>query len=104
MLVTNIPRNTEEDDVVEFLGRFGKIVDWEMQKSASCVMSNIGYVTYQHPKMARTAFLHAPLNFQGFGMEVYNRLLGYTSNPSDQAVIIQRTSVCEYCRWAEMSD
>uniref|UniRef100_A0A182JVU8 RRM domain-containing protein n=1 Tax=Anopheles christyi TaxID=43041 RepID=A0A182JVU8_9DIPT len=93
LLVTNIPRNTEEDEVVEFLGRFGKIIDWEMQKSASCVMSNIGYVTYQQPKMARTAFLHGSLNFQGFAMEVYNRLLGYTSKNSAQTVIILRTNL-----------
>uniref|UniRef100_A0A182T091 RRM domain-containing protein n=1 Tax=Anopheles maculatus TaxID=74869 RepID=A0A182T091_9DIPT len=89
LLVTNIPRDTEEDDVIEFLGRFGKIVDWVMQKSATSVMSNIAYVTYQHPNMARTAFLHGPLNFQGFGMEVYNRMLSYTSNDSDQTVIIR---------------
>uniref|UniRef100_A0A182NS18 RRM domain-containing protein n=1 Tax=Anopheles dirus TaxID=7168 RepID=A0A182NS18_9DIPT len=96
MLVTNIPRDTEEDDVLEFLGKFGKIVDWEMQKSSTCVMSNVGYVTYQHPKMARTAYLCCPLNFQGFGMDVYNRLVLYTSKDSDQTVIIRRTSVCEY--------
>uniref|UniRef100_A0A182VZE6 RRM domain-containing protein n=1 Tax=Anopheles minimus TaxID=112268 RepID=A0A182VZE6_9DIPT len=89
LLVTNIPRDTEEDDVIEFLGRFGKIIDWSMKKSATCVMSNVAYVTYQHPKMARTAFLHGPLNFQGFGMEVHNRLLGYTSNDSDKTVIIR---------------
>ncbi|XP_050072208.1 uncharacterized protein LOC126560090 [Anopheles maculipalpis] len=93
LLVTNIPRDTEEDDVIEFLGRFGKIEDWIMQKSATCVMSNIAYVTYQTPKMARTAFLHGPLNFQGFGMEVYNRMLGYTANDSDKTIIIRRTSV-----------
>uniref|UniRef100_A0A182M228 RRM domain-containing protein n=1 Tax=Anopheles culicifacies TaxID=139723 RepID=A0A182M228_9DIPT len=93
LLVTNIPRDTEEDDVIEFLGRFGKIVDWSMKKSATCVMSNVAYVTYQQPKMARTAFLHGPLNFQGFAMEVHNRLLGYTSNDSDKTVIIRRTSV-----------
>ncbi|XP_052888623.1 uncharacterized protein LOC128297100 [Anopheles moucheti] len=93
LLVTNIPRDTEEDDVIEFLARFGKIIDWSMKKSATCVMSNIAYVTYQHPKMARAAFLNGPLNFQGFGMEVYNRLLGYTSNDSNKTVIIRRTSV-----------
>ncbi|XP_035896451.1 uncharacterized protein LOC118505162 [Anopheles stephensi] len=93
LLVTNIPRDTEEDDLIGFLSKFGKIEDWIMQKSATCVMSNIAYVTYRYPKMARAAFLHEPLNFQGFGMEVYNRMLGYTSNDSDKTVIIRRTSV-----------
>ncbi|XP_049301074.1 uncharacterized protein LOC125774833 isoform X2 [Anopheles funestus] len=93
LLVTNIPRDTEEDDVIEFLGRFGKIIDWSMKKSATCVLSNVAYVTYEQPRMARTAFLHGPLNFQGFGMEIYNRLLGYTMHDSDKTIIIRRTSV-----------
>ncbi|XP_053669844.1 uncharacterized protein LOC128720208 [Anopheles nili] len=93
LLISNIPRDTEEDDVLDFLAKFGKIVDWEMQKSAICVMSQIGYVTYQHPKMARYAFICGPLHFQGFGMEVYNQRLRYTSQDSNQTVIIRRTSV-----------
>ncbi|KFB37189.1 AGAP001640-PA-like protein [Anopheles sinensis] len=93
LLVTNIPRDTEEDDLLDFLGKYGKIIDWEMQKSATCVMTNIGYVTYQQPKMARTAFLSAPLCFQGVGLEVYNNKLRHNTNDSKRAIILKRTSV-----------
>uniref|UniRef100_A0AAG5CTA1 RRM domain-containing protein n=1 Tax=Anopheles atroparvus TaxID=41427 RepID=A0AAG5CTA1_ANOAO len=93
LLVTNIPRDTEEDDLLDYLGKFGKIIDWQMQKSATCVMTNIGYVTYQQPKMARTAFLSAPLCFQGVGLEVYNYKLRFNTNDSKRAIILKRTSV-----------
>ncbi|XP_052865850.1 uncharacterized protein LOC128272141 [Anopheles cruzii] len=93
LLISNIPRDTEEDELLEFLGKFGKIVDWELQKSASCVLTNIGFVTYQYAKTARTVYLCGPLCFQGVGLDVYNHKLQYSSEKTMSTFIIKHTSV-----------
>ncbi|XP_050085364.1 uncharacterized protein LOC126571126 [Anopheles aquasalis] len=93
LLMANIPRDTEESDLLELLGKFGKIMDWQMQKSANCVLTNVGFVTYQLAKSARTVYLSSPLNFQGCGLDVYNYKLQYQADESKTAFILKRTSV-----------
>ncbi|XP_035795838.1 uncharacterized protein LOC118468769 [Anopheles albimanus] len=93
LLIANIPRDTEESDLLEFLGKFGKIMDWQMQKSANCVLTNVGFVTYQLAKSARTVYLSSPLHFQGCGLDVYNYKLQYQADESKSAFILKRTSV-----------
>ncbi|XP_049530876.1 uncharacterized protein LOC125948653 [Anopheles darlingi] len=93
LLIANIPRDTEENELLEFLSKFGKILDWQMQKSANCVLTNVGFVTYQLAKSARTVYLSSPLNFQGCGLDVYNHKLQYQADESKTAFILKRTSV-----------
>ncbi|EDS30274.1 conserved hypothetical protein [Culex quinquefasciatus] len=43
LLVTNIPRQVEEADILGYLAKFGKIVDWQMQKSVISVQKNSAF-------------------------------------------------------------
>lgn len=94
--MTNIPRQVSEEEVIEYLGRFGKIIDWEMQKSPISVLTNIGYVTYLNPKTARFVYLFTPHNFQGVTLDIYNPRITYGETKSGTDVLLKRTNVCEY--------
>lgn len=93
LLVTNIPRHVPEEEVIDYLGKFGKIVDWEMQKSPISVLTNIGYVTYLNPKTARFVYLFMPHNFQGVALDIYNPRITYGEIKSTTAVLLKRTNV-----------
>ncbi|KXJ74554.1 hypothetical protein RP20_CCG013415 [Aedes albopictus] len=93
LLVTNIPRNVAEEEVIDYLSKFGKIIDWEMQKSPISVLTNIGYVTYLNPKTARFVYLFTPHNFQGVALDIYNPRITYGEVKSNTAVLLKRTNV-----------
>ncbi|XP_058467281.1 uncharacterized protein LOC131440216 [Malaya genurostris] len=93
LLVTNIPRQVPEKDIVEYLGKFGRIMDWEMQKSPIAVLTNIGYVTYMNPATARHVYLYGPHYFQGVGLDIYNPRITYGETKSSTAVLLKRTNV-----------
>ncbi|XP_065089543.1 uncharacterized protein LOC135710792 [Ochlerotatus camptorhynchus] len=93
LLVTNIPRSVPEEEVLEYLSKFGKVVDWEMQKSPISVLTNIGFVTYMNPKTARFVYLYAPHNFQGVALDIYNPRIAYGEVKSTTSVLLKRTNV-----------
>ncbi|XP_055632083.1 uncharacterized protein LOC129771947 [Toxorhynchites rutilus septentrionalis] len=93
LFVTNIPRQVSEDEILEYLGKFGKIIDWEMQKSPISVLTNIGYVTYMKPSNARFVYLYGPHNFQGVALDIYNPHITYGETKSTTAVLLKRTNV-----------
>uniref|UniRef100_A0A8D8IER6 (northern house mosquito) hypothetical protein n=1 Tax=Culex pipiens TaxID=7175 RepID=A0A8D8IER6_CULPI len=93
LLVTNIPRQVQEADILEYFGRFGKIVDWQMQKSVISVLTNSACVTYSDAKTARRVFLGEPHFFQGVCLDVYNPRITYGELQSTTAVLLKRTNV-----------
>ncbi|KAL9694272.1 hypothetical protein quinque_013557 [Culex quinquefasciatus] len=93
LLVTNIPRQAQEADILEYFGRFGKIVDWQMQKSVISVLTNSACVTYSDAKTARRVFLGGPHFFQGVCLDVYNPRITYGELQSTTAVLLKRTNV-----------
>ncbi|XP_053697415.1 uncharacterized protein LOC128744423 [Sabethes cyaneus] len=97
LMVTNIPRQVPEKEILDYLEKFGKITDWEMTNSTISVMTNIGYVTYQDAKSARDAFLYGPHYFQGVGLEIYNPGVVYnvdkSTSRSGKAVVMPKTNI-----------
>ncbi|XP_053684889.1 uncharacterized protein LOC128734626 [Sabethes cyaneus] len=93
LLVTNIPRQVPEKDIVDYLEKFGKIVDWEMQKSPISVLTNVGYVTYMNSNSARDVFLYGPHYFQGVALDIYNPRITYGERKSTTAVLLKRTNI-----------
>ncbi|XP_039432134.1 uncharacterized protein LOC120414878 [Culex pipiens pallens] len=92
LLVTNIPRQTPEEDALAYFERFGKILDWVMEKSAISVMTNSAGVTYLDPKTARKVFLAGPHYFQGGCLDVFHPQLTYGEVSSKLAVLLQGTN------------
>ncbi|XP_058812145.1 uncharacterized protein LOC131676821 isoform X2 [Topomyia yanbarensis] len=93
LFVTNIPRQAYEEDVLQYLSKFGKIVEWKMAESPFSIMTNNGYVTYANADMARSAYLHGSHYFQGVVLEIYIPVLTYGEVISTVAVLSQQTSV-----------
>ncbi|XP_055523399.1 uncharacterized protein LOC129717489 [Wyeomyia smithii] len=93
LLVTNIPRYADEDDVLQYLKQFGTIKEWKMFPSTYSVLTNNGLVIYETSAMSCAAYLHSNHFFQGVALEIYYTIITYNEIVSTQAVLLKNTSI-----------